>query len=155
MSAHQVREVTSDEVDHFADDGWAFLPQLVPSELASEMLAAAQQSLAKQDTGSELVADYGWWQNFRFLASELRLEPFASVVLGSVMRRNVQRMTERGASTSGDPPSGPRGDDVVIGVAARLEWVKGIDVLLEALALLDPAGCSPKRPTVLDKSNFR
>lgn len=45
-------------------------------------------------------------------------------------------------TSSGDPGASRQeqcADEVVIGVAARLERVKGIDILLEALALLDPA----------------
>lgn len=46
---------------------------------------------------------------------------------------------ERPADDVEAAPRPQRADEVVLGVAARLERVKGLDVLLEALALIDPA----------------
>ena len=114
--ADGLRQVTDEEVDHYATHGWVRLEGLLTTELAGALLQEAEIVMSEPDDAPESmpsyavradfgqgtktkvaknVVDIGWWHDRRFVARDDKREPFYSLALGRTMGQNVQRLMGR------------------------------------------------------------
>ena len=105
----RVREVRDDEVEFYKQNGWAKLDQLIPSDLAGEMLAAVKEKILGADAESFNdrpersstveneggIKDYPAFRDWHYVARDQKLEPFHSVAFSRQVGRAAQRLMDR------------------------------------------------------------
>jgi ectoine hydroxylase-related dioxygenase (phytanoyl-CoA dioxygenase family) len=84
-----VRLVTPEEVALYRKNGWASLPQLVPTDIVARMLTEARSLI---DKGSQFE---NAWQSYTHVVRDHGIEPFRTVAFSKIMARNVQLLTGR------------------------------------------------------------
>jgi ectoine hydroxylase-related dioxygenase (phytanoyl-CoA dioxygenase family) len=89
MGKVEVRDVTKDEVEFYAEHGWVMLRGLFGRTLAAELLAAARRALAERS--EEVRQD---WQASWSLAAE-GVEPFRTTAFSTELGRVAQRLINR------------------------------------------------------------
>jgi Phytanoyl-CoA dioxygenase (PhyH) len=110
------RQVTAQEVQHYAEHGWVKLERFLTPALAAALVEEATIVMNEPDDDPESlpsyavrvdfgatskakvaknVVDIGWWHDRRFVARDDRREPFYSLALGRPIGRNVQRLVGR------------------------------------------------------------
>jgi hypothetical protein len=102
-TAHEVREITDEEVAFYLEHGWVKLDRLVSPDVASEMYKVAASSEPKETGG---------WASWS--VSELAVkgvEPYP-LLISETMGRNVQRLFNRKRLNDADIPVIYRGDSV-------------------------------------------
>src|SRR3954454_12316520 len=94
-----IREITANEVEAFHEQGWVKLDGLVRPDVVAEMLqwatAERERWAATGTSETSSVRDHGMWTEWRFVATDEKREPFASVALSPSMGRNAQRLIGR------------------------------------------------------------
>jgi len=100
--AAKVRRVNASEVEHYRDNGWAYLPGFLDSDVASEMLKYLEERLGKDGTRADqppgakaILTESDRWRDLRFLAREEHIEPFDSLCFSEAMGENARLMMDR------------------------------------------------------------
>jgi hypothetical protein len=99
--ARSIREVTDEEVDHFRDNGWVKLDQLISREFAAELLDAAKSRMGSTGDAHELrpgkdLVGHPSWHDYHDIAEED--DVFAALGFSKEIGRNAQRFMERDVS---------------------------------------------------------
>lgn len=58
-----IREVTSDEIAHVTEHGWAFLPELIAPDVAEQLLERGKEFVGPEFTGRVKTADHAGYSN--------------------------------------------------------------------------------------------
>jgi ectoine hydroxylase-related dioxygenase (phytanoyl-CoA dioxygenase family) len=118
-----VRAVRDDEIADYRRDGWAKLPGLIPADVAAEMLEVGQAHLSDTppQSGAQSL-DLPMWREWRYLARDVRQEPFRSVAYSARLGENLSRLEGHGGgirywkdTVSCKLPAGAAGGSTVTG----------------------------------------
>jgi ectoine hydroxylase-related dioxygenase (phytanoyl-CoA dioxygenase family) len=98
-----MRDVTPEEVAFYQDNGWVKLEQLIPTQVAQEMLDAVQSAM--EDADAEMadghvanggqVHDRAYWRDWHFPGRDDNIEPFRSLAYSKEIGHNAQRFVGR------------------------------------------------------------
>jgi ectoine hydroxylase-related dioxygenase (phytanoyl-CoA dioxygenase family) len=101
-----MRDVTSDEVEHYQQNGWAKLEGVISPELAAQILETVRPEIertavAERDPSRRVdtkgVGDRPQWRDLRFAARDHGIEPLRSLVYSPAIGRNAQKLIGRDA----------------------------------------------------------
>jgi hypothetical protein len=97
-----MRDVTPDEVALYQENGWVKLEQLIPTEVAQQMLDAvksameeANAEMAEGHVADSHVHDRAYWRDWHFPGRDDGIEPFRSLAYSKEIGHNAQRFVGR------------------------------------------------------------
>ena len=98
-----VRDVSDGEVATFGENGWVYLPGYMNTSVAGEMLAFLKDTLGEDGRGEPDATVFTnshlrvetFFRDWRFIARDEKVEPFASLCTRSKNGKNVGRFMAR------------------------------------------------------------
>jgi ectoine hydroxylase-related dioxygenase (phytanoyl-CoA dioxygenase family) len=98
-----MRTVTDDEAAFYKENGWVYLPQLIPRELADELRTTVQQEIEGaeaelvegQHVSGGHIRDRADRRDWHFIGRDDHVEPFQSLIYSKQIGENAHRLIGR------------------------------------------------------------